>query len=46
MGPEGGNGGGRVVVEGTPEEVAKTKASHTGQVPGPAPGLRQGRTVR
>jgi excinuclease ABC subunit A len=31
MGPEGGNGGGRVVVEGTPEEVAKTTASHTGK---------------
>ncbi|MDQ6840305.1 MAG: excinuclease ABC subunit UvrA [Actinomycetota bacterium] len=31
MGPEGGNGGGDVVVEGTPEEVAKTQASHTGR---------------
>jgi len=31
MGPEGGNGGGGVVVEGTPEEVARTKASHTGK---------------
>ncbi len=31
MGPEGGNGGGRVVVEGTPEEVAKTRASYTGR---------------
>ncbi|MGH8635155.1 MAG: hypothetical protein ACRET7_13625, partial [Burkholderiales bacterium] len=31
LGPEGGDGGGRVVAEGTPEDVAKNKASHTGQ---------------
>lgn len=31
MGPEGGNGGGYVVVEGTPEKVAKNKESHTGR---------------
>ncbi|MBI4195608.1 MAG: excinuclease ABC subunit UvrA [Betaproteobacteria bacterium] len=31
LGPEGGDGGGRVIAEGTPEEVAKTKASYTGQ---------------
>jgi excinuclease ABC subunit A len=31
MGPEGGSGGGTVVAEGTPEQVAKTKASYTGQ---------------
>ena len=31
LGPEGGNGGGRVVAEGTPEKVAKVKASYTGQ---------------
>ena len=30
MGPEGGNGGGTVVVQGTPEDVAATPASHTG----------------
>ena len=30
MGPEGGDGGGRVVAEGTPEEVARTPGSHTG----------------
>jgi excinuclease ABC subunit A len=30
MGPEGGDGGGRIVVQGTPETVAATKASHTG----------------
>ena len=31
MGPEGGNGGGTVIAEGTPEEVATVEASHTGQ---------------
>jgi excinuclease ABC subunit A len=30
MGPEGGFRGGKVVAEGTPEEVAKVKASYTG----------------
>ena len=30
MGPEGGDGGGRIVAEGTPEEVAKVKESYTG----------------
>lgn len=30
MGPEGGIGGGKVVVKGTPEQVAKAKGSHTG----------------
>jgi excinuclease ABC subunit A len=31
MGPEGGHKGGQVVASGTPEEVAKVKASYTGQ---------------
>lgn len=31
LGPEGGSGGGQIVAEGTPEEVAKTKGSYTGQ---------------
>ncbi len=31
LGPEGGDGGGRVVAAGTPEEVANVSASHTGQ---------------
>lgn len=30
MGPEGGNGGGRVIAEGTPEQVAKVTDSYTG----------------
>ena len=31
MGPEGGDMGGTVIAEGTPEEVAKNKNSYTGQ---------------
>ena len=31
LGPEGGDGGGRILVAGTPEQVAKCKASHTGR---------------
>ncbi len=31
LGPEGGDGGGQIVAEGTPEEVAKNKKSYTGQ---------------
>ena len=31
MGPEGGDGGGTVIAEGTPEEVAEVKESYTGQ---------------
>ena len=31
LGPEGGDGGGQVIATGTPEDVADTKASFTGQ---------------
>jgi excinuclease ABC subunit A len=31
MGPEGGSGGGYVVAEGTPEQVAKVNESYTGK---------------
>ncbi|MBL8027304.1 MAG: excinuclease ABC subunit UvrA [Fibrobacteres bacterium] len=31
LGPEGGDGGGIIVAKGTPEEVAKVAASHTGR---------------
>jgi excinuclease ABC subunit A len=39
MGPEGGSGGGSVVVEGTPEGVAAHEGSHTGRFLGPLLGL-------
>ena len=39
MGPEGGSGGGSVVVEGTPEEVTGHEGSHTGRFLGPLLGL-------
>ena len=31
LGPEGGDGGGRVIAEGTPEQVAASERSYTGQ---------------
>ncbi len=31
LGPEGGDGGGKIIAEGTPEKVAANKASHTGR---------------
>ena len=31
LGPEGGNGGGEIVAEGTPEDVVKCKKSYTGK---------------
>ena len=31
LGPEGGDGGGRIVATGSPEEVARNPASHTGR---------------
>ncbi|MFN4130860.1 MAG: excinuclease ABC subunit A, partial [Paracoccaceae bacterium] len=31
IGPEGGDGGGLIVAEGTPEDVAQVEVSHTGR---------------
>ena len=39
MGPEGGSGGGRVVISGTPEEVAAEPTSHTGRFLAPLLGI-------
>jgi excinuclease ABC subunit A len=39
LGPEGGDAGGRVVAEGTPEQVAKTPESHTGRFLAPILGV-------
>jgi excinuclease ABC subunit A len=41
IGPEGGEGGGRIVAEGTPEDVARVAGSHTGRYL--APLLARGR---
>ena len=30
LGPEGGSGGGQIIAQGTPEQVASDKDSHTG----------------
>jgi excinuclease ABC subunit A len=51
MGPEGGSGGGAVVAEGTPEEIVRVAASHTGrflepllgELPAPTPAKRAAR---
>jgi excinuclease ABC subunit A len=40
LGPEGGSGGGRLVAEGTPEEVARAKGSLTGRYLAPLLGSR------
>ncbi len=45
LGPEGGDGGGRVVAEGTPEDVARSKASYTGEVLAPVLGIERPRAV-
>ena len=31
MGPEGGDGGGMIIAEGTPEQVAQISQSYTGK---------------
>jgi len=42
LGPEGGSGGGRIIAEGTPEEIARNPHSHTGRYLRP---LLEGRSV-
>jgi excinuclease ABC subunit A len=31
LGPEGGDGGGQIIAEGTPSEICKNKKSYTGK---------------
>lgn len=45
LGPEGGSGGGQIIATGTPEEVAKIKASFTGRFLGPMLQRRQKKRV-
>ncbi|OGA19940.1 MAG: excinuclease ABC subunit A [Betaproteobacteria bacterium RIFCSPLOWO2_02_FULL_63_19] len=41
LGPEGGDGGGRVIAQGTPEDIAATEASYTGQYLRPVLGKKK-----
>ncbi|MFO0759182.1 MAG: excinuclease ABC subunit UvrA [Byssovorax sp.] len=45
LGPEGGGGGGRIIAEGTPEQVAKVEGSYTGQFLAPLLGRKRGRAA-
>jgi excinuclease ABC subunit A len=47
LGPEGGDGGGRVIAEGTPEQIARAAGSYTGRYLAPMLERARGRaTVR
>ncbi len=43
LGPEGGDGGGRIVAQGTPEQVAKVAESHTARFLAPLLGVKKAR---
>ncbi|MFZ0736484.1 MAG: excinuclease ABC subunit UvrA [Candidatus Acidiferrales bacterium] len=43
LGPEGGGAGGRIVAQGTPEQVARAKKSYTGQALARALGIANGK---
>ncbi|WP_010585138.1 excinuclease ABC subunit UvrA [Schlesneria paludicola] len=45
LGPEGGSGGGRILIEGTPEDVAACEESHTGRALRTIPGFESITTV-
>ncbi|WP_373651745.1 excinuclease ABC subunit UvrA [Schlesneria sp. DSM 10557] len=46
LGPEGGSGGGRILAEGTPEEVMNCEESHTGRALKTVPGMVPASTSR
>jgi excinuclease ABC subunit A len=46
LGPEGGAGGGRILVSGTPETVAATPASHTGHFLAPHLQMKPAKTAK
>jgi excinuclease ABC subunit A len=46
LGPEGGASGGRIVAEGTPEEVARSEASATGRFLAEILSVQKGRAIR
>jgi excinuclease ABC subunit A len=41
LGPEGGDGGGEIVAQGTPDDIAKVARSYTGQFLKPVLGRRE-----
>ena len=41
LGPEGGSGGGQIIAEGTPEDIADAEASHTGRFLAPMLGKKR-----
>ena len=43
LGPEGGDGGGQIVAQGTPGDIAKVKRSYTGAFLAPVLGRRDTR---
>ncbi|MGY6554260.1 MAG: hypothetical protein ACXIUM_07025, partial [Wenzhouxiangella sp.] len=43
LGPEGGDGGGQIIATGTPEQVAQTAGSWTGQYLAPILGVKSRR---
>ncbi len=45
LGPEGGERGGRIVATGTPEQIARADASHTGRFLAPALGIARRRAA-
>ena len=43
LGPDGGDNGGQIIAEGTPEEVAKVEGSYTGQYLKKVLGIKYGK---
>ena len=41
LGPEGGDGGGRILAAGTPEDIARHPDSHTGRFLAPVLGIKR-----
>ncbi len=46
LGPEGGDGGGEIVAQGTPEDIVRVPRSYTGQFLKPVLGRRENKKKR
>jgi excinuclease ABC subunit A len=46
LGPEGGDGGGQIIAEGTPEQIARSPTSHTGRYLASLAGLSPAKSLR